>query len=321
MTMATSAAGATQAHSYLFYLNEAGLDAAFTTNLVFARGGAPNASVQKCVCNRCSRRGPVRDTVHRYDGGTHGGTAWVIGAGSLSQSLTVHFVGRNGTTYASSTTAPTDAGDYSASASFAGDANHTGSTDSQDFSIARATPTATLEVTNSPIPYDSLGHAATVDITNSSVPGSVMDILTGGLATQTNADTYAVTADFVLADLTNYNTLGSLAAGDFIIAKAGQPTLSVTGPESITYGTTATITTLGGFGTGALSFAAGSSTGCTVHPTSGEISVTNASGTCAVTASKAGDSNYNLTTSDGYTVILVKAAGSVSISNLPDSPV
>src|SRR5207248_1457300 len=39
----------------------------------------------------------------------------------------VTYTGRNGTTYAASTTAPSDAGDYTASASFGGNANHTGS--------------------------------------------------------------------------------------------------------------------------------------------------------------------------------------------------
>ena len=39
--------------------------------------------------------------------------------------------------------------------------------------------------------------SATVAISASSVPGAVANILTGGAATQTNAGTYAVTADFV----------------------------------------------------------------------------------------------------------------------------
>ncbi|MEI6536689.1 MAG: hypothetical protein WCN98_15190, partial [Verrucomicrobiaceae bacterium] len=42
-------------------------------------------------------------------------------------------------------------------------------------------------------------------------------ILTGGASTQTAAGTYAVTADFVPTDTTNYNTLTSLAAGNFVI--------------------------------------------------------------------------------------------------------
>src|SRR5207245_242327 len=68
-----------------------------------------------------------------YDGNPHGGTANVTGAGGLNQSLTVTYSGRNGTVYTASTTAPTNVGDYTASASFGGDANHDGSNDSKDY--------------------------------------------------------------------------------------------------------------------------------------------------------------------------------------------
>ena len=83
--------------------------------------------------------------------------------------------------------------------------------------INKATPTATLAVNNSPVIYDGTPKAATVGVTASSVPGSAQNILTGGAATQTAAGTYAVTADFVPTDTTNYNTLIGLSAGNFII--------------------------------------------------------------------------------------------------------
>jgi len=54
-------------------------------------------------------------------------------------------------------------------------------------------------------------------ITMSATPGEVLNILTGGAATQTVAGTYAVTADFVPTDTANYNTLANKAAGNFII--------------------------------------------------------------------------------------------------------
>ena len=89
-----------------------------------------------------------------------------------------------------------------------------------NFVINKATPTATLAVTNSPQTYTAAPQAATVGITTSSVPGAVANVLTGGAATQTTAGTYAVTADFVPTDTTNYNTLTGLAAGNFVIDKA-----------------------------------------------------------------------------------------------------
>src|SRR5206468_12721135 len=76
-----------------------------------------------------------------------------------------------------------------------------------NFVITKATPTATLVVDNSPVTYDGNAKSATDAISASSVPGSVTNILTGGAASQTNAGTYAVTADFVPTDPANYEIL------------------------------------------------------------------------------------------------------------------
>ena len=88
-----------------------------------------------------------------------------------------------------------------------------------NFVIQKATPTATLAVNNTPVTYDGTAKTATVGITASSVPGAVANILTGGAANQTDAGTYAVTADFVPTDTANYNSLIAQAAGNFVIEK------------------------------------------------------------------------------------------------------
>ena len=84
--------------------------------------------------------------------------------------------------------------------------------------INKATPTATLTVSNSPVTYDGTAKAATVSITSSSVPGTAQNVLTGSAVSQTAAGSYAVTANFVPNDTTNYNTLAAVAAGNFVIA-------------------------------------------------------------------------------------------------------
>jgi trimeric autotransporter adhesin len=83
--------------------------------------------------------------------------------------------------------------------------------------IAKAIPTATLNVTNSPVTYDGSPHAATVGISVSSVPGAVSAILTGGAASQTAVGAYPVTATFTPNDTANYSALTGLSAGNFII--------------------------------------------------------------------------------------------------------
>ena len=118
----------------------------------------------------------------------------------------------------------TTAGTYAVTADFVptDTTNYTSLIDvaAGNFVITKATPTATLTVSNSPQPYTGIGLAATVSVSASSVPGTVTNILTGGAATKTTAGTYVVTADFVPTDAANYTTVTALSAGNFVIAKA-----------------------------------------------------------------------------------------------------
>ena len=118
----------------------------------------------------------------------------------------------------------TTAGTYAVTASFVPtdttDFNTLTGLSAGNFVIGKATPTATLVVTNSPQTYTGTGLAATVSISTSSVPARWRNILTGGAATQTTAGTYPVTANFVPADTTDYNTLTAISAGNFVIGKA-----------------------------------------------------------------------------------------------------
>jgi hypothetical protein len=96
-----------------------------------------------------------------YDGNSHGGNAGVTGAGGLNQSLPVTYSGRNATTYGPSTTAPTDAGDYTASASFGGDADHNASSDSKEFQITKATSMTAVTFEDAPYVYRGSAYTAT----------------------------------------------------------------------------------------------------------------------------------------------------------------
>jgi hypothetical protein len=69
------------------------------------------------------------------DGNPHGASATVTGAGALNQSLPVTYSGAAGTTYGPSANPPTLPGAYQAMASYAGDANHLGSSDTEPFNI------------------------------------------------------------------------------------------------------------------------------------------------------------------------------------------
>jgi hypothetical protein len=118
---------------------------------------------------------------------------------------------------------PYDASAYTVTASYTASGGFTGSSDNTGISqtIDKATPTATLAVTNSPETYDGSAKSATVVTNASSVPGTVANIqLDGGANSKTAAGVYAATADFVPTDTANYNTLAGLSAGSFVIQKA-----------------------------------------------------------------------------------------------------
>lgn len=90
---------------------------------------------------------------------------------------------------------------------------------------AYAADDPTLSITNSPVVYNGLEQAATVE---GSVAGTVSNILYNGVADlPVDAGTYAVTADFTPDDTTTYNSLTGAAAGDFVIEQA-DVTISVT---------------------------------------------------------------------------------------------
>src|SRR4030095_8793240 len=138
-----------------------------------------------------------------YDGSPHGGTAAVTGAGGLNQSLTVTYTGVSGTAYGPSTTAPTNAGSYSASATFAGDTNHTGSIDTKNFQITQASSTTTVTVSNAA--YDGSPHGGTAAVTGAGGLNQSLTVTYTGISgtsygpsttAPTNAGSYSASATF-----------------------------------------------------------------------------------------------------------------------------
>jgi hypothetical protein len=110
-----------------------------TGTAIISGGVVTGVSVTPAIIGQASSVTTVTVGNAVYDGNPHGGTASVTGVGGLNQALTVYYVGINGTLYASSTVAPSNAGQFEALASFAGDANHAGSSGFADFSISPAT--------------------------------------------------------------------------------------------------------------------------------------------------------------------------------------
>lgn len=93
----------------------------------------------------------------------------------------------------------------------------------------------------------------------------------------------------------------------FTISKGTQVSLSVTSTSG-TYGSPVTLATSGGSGSGAVSYVVTVGTaGCSIVSASSTNLVFTVPGTCAITATKAADSNFNQASSTSTTITIVKA--------------
>jgi hypothetical protein len=129
--------------------------------------------------------------------------------------------------------------------------------------------------------------------------------------------TCAVTVD--RAGDANYNaaTQVSVSANATKIAQAA---LSIASPTAGTFGQFYTMTATGGTTAGATTFAVvAGSTACAIPSTgihAGQLEITSGTGTCSITATMAGNSNYTAVTSASQAVTVGKATATVTLSNL-----
>ncbi|HMD10873.1 MAG TPA: YDG domain-containing protein, partial [Marmoricola sp.] len=139
-------------------------------------------------------------------------SASATGAGGLSQSLAVSY-GNN-----------VNAGTAFASATFAGDANHTGSSDSTSFTIDKASSTTTVSCPAGPFVYD--GSAQTPCSANVTGAGGLEQSLTVDYADNLHAGTATASASFA----GDANHTGSSDSTSFTIDKR-KVTASITAAD------------------------------------------------------------------------------------------
>src|SRR5439155_1214171 len=94
--------------------------------------------------NKATPTVSVSWTSYTYDGTPHAATGFAYGVGGvsgvLSPVVTFTYAGTGSTTYGPTATAPTNAGTYQVTASFAGNANYTNASNTASITISRATP-------------------------------------------------------------------------------------------------------------------------------------------------------------------------------------
>jgi hypothetical protein len=215
-----------------------------------------------------------------FDNNTHACSASVTGIGNVIVS------GPTTVTYDSSPAPPGNAGTYAVIASFtSSDSNYSDATGTDSLVIAKVTPTVTVACPAGVVFSGSpqLCMASATGVGNSAVSGSVVITYSGGPAPSAGG-TYAVSASFTSG---NSNYTDDTGAGSLTIAKAGQ---------TITFGVLAPKT----YGDPDITISATSSSGLTVDfSASGNCSIAGSTihltsvGACTVTASQAGNTDYN----------------------------
>ncbi|WP_162056460.1 MBG domain-containing protein [Pontibacter pamirensis] len=238
-----------------------------------------------------------------YNGSPKAGSARVTGAGGLDASVTVSYAGVVPTVYAYSTTAPTAAGTYTATATYAESSNHLTSTDSKSFTINKAT--ATLALGNLEHVYDGTLKSATATTT----PAGLTGVTVSGSGT--NFGDYDAAAS-----LDNANYTATAVSGTLSISKASS-TVAMS-DVTATYNGNAHAASATATGAGGLNTTEGITysyvgTGATTY-TASATAPTNA-GTYSVTATYEGGANHT-GSSKTATVTINKATATLALGNL-----
>jgi uncharacterized repeat protein (TIGR01451 family) len=306
----TTASGvATVSNVSLAGINAGSYPTAIAASFAGASGFTASNGSAALTVNKADTTTAVTVSNATYDGNPHGGSASVTGPAGLNQPLTVSYSGRNGTTYGPSNTAPTNGGDYTASASYAGDSNYNASSDSKDYSIAKASQTITFNALADKT-YGDADFTVSATATSGlsvSFSGSGACSVTGNTVHITGAGTCTVTAS--QAGDTNYNAAANVDRA-FNVAKASQ-TINFGALSDKTYGDADF--NVSATATSGLSVSFNAAGACTV--TGSTVHITGA-GSCIITASQPGDSNYNAASDVAQSFNIAKASATVTLSNL-----
>ncbi|NPV42288.1 MAG: hypothetical protein HPY72_13235 [Anaerolineae bacterium] len=179
------------------------------------------------VIAKASSTTTVTGGTFTYDGNPHAASVSVTGAGGLNLAPDAIY---------SCGSAPVDVADTpcTASYSYAGDTNHTGSSDSDTITITPAA--ATIALSGLTHTYDGTAKSATVTTT----PGGLSHSVTydGSSTPPANAGSYAV-----VASITNPNYSGEDANGTLVINRA-EPDIVISNTSQVYDGSAKTVTVM-----------------------------------------------------------------------------
>jgi hypothetical protein len=160
---------------------------------------------------------------------------------------------------------------------------------------------ASIVVTPYSVTYDGNAHTATATATGISGVDLIADLLLTG-TNHTNAGTYAIDP-WIFHDANGNYADASGTVSDLIL-KADQAALTLNAASPLTYSQSELLSASGGTTNGALTYNLVSGS-CTVS--GNQLTADNGTGSCILTATMAGNSNYKDVTSAQVSVTLAKA--------------
>ena len=232
---------------------------------------------------------------YTYRGTAFTATAAVAGVGGLNQAVAV--------VYSGDCTNVTSANGCTATATFAGDTNHFGSSDTKSITIEKATSSTVVTFEAGPYTYRGTAFTATAAVTGvGGLNQAVAVVYSGDCTNVTSANGCTATATF--AGDTNH--FGSSDSKSITIEKATSSTVVTFEAGPYTYRGTAFTATAVVTGVGGLNQAV-----AVVY--SGDCTnVTSANG-CTATATFAGDTNH-FGSSDSKSITIEKATSSTVVT-------
>jgi hypothetical protein len=195
-------------------------------------------------------------------------------------------------------------------------ATSAGGTDSKSVTIKRdVTPPTDIQFVGGPDAGGSYPFGSVPDEPTCTANGAVAEpascVVTDYSTAVSAPGTHTMTA-------TATDNAGNVATAtrSYTVTKANQAALTVTAPNSGTYGDKLAMSASGGTTNGAITFNVTSdSDACeilTSGPDAGKLSITDGTGICKITATMAGNANYNDVTSAAHEVALSKRAVTVT---------
>jgi hypothetical protein len=190
----------------------------------------------------------------------------------------------------------------------AGDDNYLGATEVTAVAAASKIDQAVLTLTG--VPATAAYQSSFTVTPGGGSSSAALVVSTGGVCTASGSvitmtgGTGTCTVKVNRAGDDNYNAATEVT-GSATASKIDQAALTITAPSDATFATAATLTVSGGTTAGTVTYDKGTSTGCSISGS--QLTVTNAGGTCSVTATMAGNGNYNPVTSAAHSVTLKKA--------------